>query len=142
MAQVTRSLIIALLLSVASGPGHAGGAAHAVSFRLWAELSPQQQVALAPITDDWNHMPASQQEKLLKVAKGYAGLSPKQQAVLQARLVAWAHMTPEQRMVARENYKKLLAMPAQSRLRVKQRWAEARGHEMAAPNAESGNRTQ
>ena len=142
MAKVTRSLILVLALLGVSGLGHAGGASHAANFRLWAELSAPEQLALAPLAADWNHFPAQQQEKLVKIAKGFAKLNPQQQQVLQIRLVAWTHMTPEQRMVARENYKKLLALPTPTQNRVKKSWAEARGLDGEPSAAEPEHRAQ
>lgn len=131
MATFARTLILLLILAGA-GQAQAAGSASAAGFRLWAELTPAEQLALAPIASDWNHLPAHQQERLIKVARGYPKLTPKQQQVLQARLVSWARMTPEQRKVARENYKQLLALPAPKQVQVKQRWSEARG---AQPHA-------
>jgi len=91
MAQIPRQLILGLGLMALIASAQAGG------FRLWAELSPLEQAALAPIASDWNHLPAQQQEKLIKVAKGFTKLTPKQRQVLHARLVNWTRMTPEQR---------------------------------------------
>ncbi len=125
MAQIPRQLILGLGLIALVASARAG------SFRLWAELTPQEQTALAPIASDWNHLPPRQQEKLIKVAQGFAKLTPRQQQVLHARLVNWTRMTPEQRKIARENYKKLLELPPQQQVQIKRRWLEARGVEAA-----------
>jgi hypothetical protein len=134
MAQIPRQLIVGLGLMALIASAQAGG------FRLWAELSPLEQAALAPIASDWNHLPAQQQEKLIKVAKGFTKLTPKQRQVLHARLVNWTRMTPEQRKIARENYKKLLELPLQQQVQIKRRWMEARGVEQTgeAPAADIG----
>jgi hypothetical protein len=124
MAQALRTLIF-LLAGLVGLPVEAAG------FKLWAELSPQEQAALAPIAEDWNHLPTLQQERLRKVAQGYAKLSPDKQRVLQSRLVAWARMTPEQRKSARANYQKLITLPVQAQHTVKRRWSEARGVQLS-----------
>jgi hypothetical protein len=121
MAQISRQLILCLLLLFTAGLAQSAG------FRLWAELTPQEQAALAPIAGDWNHLPAQQQAKLLKVAQGFAKLTPKQQQVLHMRLQSWTRMTPEQRKIARENYKKLLELPKTRQAQIKRQWQEARG---------------
>ncbi len=127
MAQGARQLTLGLMLLAMAGMAQAAG------FRLWSELSPQEQTALAPIAGDWNHMPAQQQEKLLKVAKDFAKLPPKQQQVLHIRLQSWVRMTPEQRKIARENYKKLLELPQEKQVQIKRRWMEASGSGLSVP---------
>jgi len=119
MAKVARQLILGLSLLAISGLPQAAG------FRLWSELPPEEQSALAPIASDWNHFPAQQQEKLLKVAKGYAKLSPKQQEVFHRRLQSWTRLTPEQRKIARENYRKLLQLPQEKQVQIKRKWMQA-----------------
>jgi hypothetical protein len=134
MAQVTRALIFVLAAFV-SLPAQAAG------FKLWAELSGQQQAALAPIAEDWNLLPEKQQERLLKVASGYADLSPHKQRILHSRLQAWARMTPEQRKVARSNYRKLITLPPQAQAQVKRHWSEVRGQASGSGPATPDSKT-
>ncbi|HNA83295.1 MAG TPA: DUF3106 domain-containing protein [Thiobacillaceae bacterium] len=122
MAQQTRHLSLALLLLTSA----CIGSAQAGSFRLWSELSPQEQTALSPIAAEWNHLPAQQQEKLTRIAKGFAKLSPAQQQTLQRRLPGWTRMSSEQRKVARQNYQKLMELPQAKQERIKRDWLEAR----------------
>jgi hypothetical protein len=131
MVKVARQLILAMALLAMAGLLQAAG------FRLWPELQPEEQHALAPIANDWNHFPAQQQEKLLKVAKGYAKLSPKQQEMFHRRLQSWTRLTPEQRKIARENYQKLLQLPQEKQVQIKRKWMQAQETRQAAPQVDA-----
>lgn len=113
-----RELILAAALLVTSLACHAGDVA-------WRDLSPREQAALAPLAGDWHHFPAEQKAKLRKVAQGYAKLAPPQQQLLQARLRAWSHMTPEQRRIARDNYRSIQALPKHDQIQLKQQWLDS-----------------
>lgn len=129
MAEVARQLILGMLLLALAGFTQAAG------FRLWAELAPEEQRALAPIAGDWNHFPAQQQEKLLRVAKNYGKLSPRQKELFHRRLQDWTRLTPEQRKIARSNYKKLMELPQSRQVQFKRQWTEARGIQQSDPQA-------
>jgi len=83
----------------------------------WAQLMPEQQQILAPLASDWNNFDATTRKKWLLTAKRYPKMKPEQQQRLQAQMRRWAELTPEQRRIARENYKKKREM-------VKRRWQE------------------
>lgn len=70
----------------------------------WAELTPAQQQALAPLSNEWDKLDPSRKKKWLEIAKKYSTMKPEDQLRLQTRMSAWAKLTPEQRRVARENY--------------------------------------
>lgn len=124
MAQFARTLILLLALG-SFGLARPAMATEQYVFHYWSELTAEQQKALAPVAEDWNNFPAKQQARLLKVAKGYGKLNAEQQRRVHARLKDWSQMTPEQRLLARQNYKKLIVLPQSKQVRVKQRWAQA-----------------
>ena len=108
-------------LSAGASPA---SAADAQVFHLWSELTAEQRAALAPLAADWNNFPVKQQARLLKVAKGFDKLSPAQRQRVHARLRDWAYMTPEQRSLARQNYKKLIELPARKQAQIKRHWTQ------------------
>ena len=73
----------------------------------WAELTPVQQQALAPLAASWNtSMSESQKRKWLEISKNYSALSPEGQATLTSRMNEWVALTPQQRAQARLNFGK------------------------------------
>lgn len=94
-------------------------------FRPWLALSQQERVALAPLASHWDKMPASQQEKLLVVARDYARLPPERQKLLHSRLSAWSRMTAEERQIARENFKKIQSLPKQDQASIRHQWLDS-----------------
>ena len=71
---------------------------------LWATLTPQQKLALAPLKPEWDKLDEIQKKKWLEIANKYASMKPDEQARVQERMQAWMKLTPEQRMQVRENY--------------------------------------
>ena len=51
-------------------------------------------------------------------------MNAEKQQRLQAQMRRWAELTPEQRRIARENYKKLTKQPPEKREVVKRKWHE------------------
>ncbi len=102
---------------------------------LWIELSIPQRTALAPIAYDWDHLPAQQRQKLLKVVKQFAKLSPRQQEIFYSRLQPWTRMTQRQRDAARDNFKRLQELPKPEQKQIKRLWTQTVGAESthAAP---------
>ncbi|MGV8805521.1 MAG: DUF3106 domain-containing protein [Polaromonas sp.] len=73
----------------------------------WAELTPTQQQALAPLATSWNtSMSESQKRKWLEISKNYSALSPEGQATLTSRMNEWVALSPQQRAQARLNFGK------------------------------------
>lgn len=91
----------------------------------WQALTPAQREALAPLADVWAQLPADQRASLLRLSAGYPRLNQRQRRLFHERLPYWAVLTPEQRSVARENYRRLSALPEQERARILQRWQGA-----------------
>lgn len=105
--------------------GLAAGVALAEAPTRWADLTPGEQAALAPLAQDWSRFPARQQERLRLVAKRYPELTPEQQLLLKKRLRAWSGLTSEQRQTARQNLRRIQTLPPEDQAKIKQRWLDA-----------------
>jgi hypothetical protein len=84
----------------------------------WAQLSPAQRTALAPLQRDWDQLDGPRKQKWLEVASRFGGMSPQRQERVRQRMNEWARMSPSQRSEARLNYqqsKKLLPQDRQAR---------------------------
>jgi hypothetical protein len=71
---------------------------------LWAELTPAQQQALAPLAGEWDKMDGFRKKKWLAIGNKYASMKPDEQQRVQERMRDWVKLTPEQRRIARESY--------------------------------------
>lgn len=91
----------------------------------WHQLTAAQQEALMPLAAIWDTLPAGQQKTLLELGRGYGGLDARRQRLFHERLLQWTLLTPAQRHLARENYRRLLDMPAAQQAQIKQRWQQA-----------------
>jgi hypothetical protein len=72
----------------------------------WPELTPPQQLALAPLALSWNTLSEVQKRKWLEISKNYAALSPEGQATLHSRMNEWVTLSHQQRAQARLNFGK------------------------------------
>lgn len=81
----------------------------------WSELSPQRQEALKPLAGEWDKLTDLGKKKWLVVADKYPTMKPDDQKRLQTRMGDWVKLTPEQRRVARENYKSVKAVPTEQK---------------------------
>jgi hypothetical protein len=85
----------------------AAAAKNAASKPLWAELTPMQQQALAPLASGWNTtISEPQKRKWLEISKNYPSLPPEGQANLHSRMNEWVTLSPQQRAQARLNFAK------------------------------------
>lgn len=126
---MARALIVAALVAVFCLFSKAGAAPVKVAANSavssvkpaprWAQLTPQQQQVLAPLAAEWDGFPDVQRHKLLGVAARYPKLTPQEQLRVQSRLQDWARLTPEQRRLARRNYKQLHELPQAERQALK-----------------------
>lgn len=82
-------------------PGSALGSDLAPAPR-WAELTPAQREALAPLSARFDGLDGGQRRKWRALANRYPSLSPDKQKIAQSRMLAWASMSPEQRAAARQ----------------------------------------
>lgn len=90
----------------------------------WAELSFEQKQILAPVSGEWDKMPAIQRKRLLGVVKRYPKMKPVEQQRIQTRLRDWSNLTPEERALARKQYEKLKELPPEKRQEVRKKWLE------------------
>ena len=101
----------------------------------WAQLTPEQQQVLAPLESDWKNFEDRRRKKWLLLAKRYPTMKPEEQQRLQTQMRDWVKLTPEQRRIARENYKKLAKQPPEKREAVKQKWQEDQQQKQATSKA-------
>ena len=72
---------------------------------LWSELNAAQREVLAPLESEWNGMPRTSKLSWLKLADRVPKMKPADREKAQARIKDWAALTPEQRRLARNNYR-------------------------------------
>lgn len=70
----------------------------------WADLTPEQQKALAPLASEWDHLPAARKKKWLAIGNKFATMSAAEQQRVHKRMSEWMQLTPQQRRVARDSY--------------------------------------
>ena len=92
----------------------------------WAELTPAQQQTLQPLAGEWDTLDAARRSKWLGIAKRYPAMSEIEQKRVQTRMSDWVKLTPDQRRVAREQYRKIGKLPPGKREAVTQQWEEYR----------------
>jgi predicted Fe-S protein YdhL (DUF1289 family) len=102
----------------------------------WAELTPVQQEALAPLSKDWNTLANKQQQHFIKLSNHYGKLTPEKKERLHKQLVAWSKLTPEQRKRAREKYIAFSKVPPEKREQVKQMLREQEARKAAASSVQ------
>ena len=72
----------------------------------WADLSPTEKHALAPLQANWAQMSEVSQTKWREVAKSYAKASPPAQDRMHTRMQELARMSAQERELAHKNYQK------------------------------------
>lgn len=90
----------------------------------WKQLSAQQRTALAPLSKDWDGLPDGRKQKWLGIARRYGSLNPVAQARLQDRMREWVALSPEQRALARDQYKKLRTASQEQKRELGLKWQE------------------
>jgi hypothetical protein len=83
---------------------------------LWVDLTEQQKNALAPFAPEWNTWPTAEKKSWVALADRLPSMSPERQEKARRRILEWANLTPEQRRVARANYRLAKERPAQKRV--------------------------
>ena len=109
----------------------------------WAKLTPEQQEALAPLSQDWNRMSDRQREKWIEIAKRFRTLSPEGRKRLHDRMADWVRLTPEQRQLARESYQNAKTLPPERKAQVWQQYqqlTEEQKKRLAADDKKQSNR--
>jgi hypothetical protein len=90
----------------------------------WAELTPAQQQTLQPLAGEWDTLDAARRVKWIGIAKRYPAMSEIEQKRVQTRMSDWVKLTPDQRRVAREQFRKIGKLPTARREVVTQQWEE------------------
>jgi hypothetical protein len=108
----------------------------------WVELTPAQQVVLAPLQNEWRDLDSSRRKKWVKVADSYPKMKPQEQQRLTARMQEWAKLTPDQRRVAREKYQTIKKLPPAKRQQVTAQWQQYQQSLAPKPEAEGGEPSQ
>ncbi len=72
---------------------------------LWIELTPAQQAALAPFAQQWNTWPAAEKRSWVGLADSLPRMDAAKREKALHRISEWAGMTPEERRIARANYR-------------------------------------
>ena len=90
----------------------------------WSELTVQQKIVLAPLADDWDSMEFYRQKKWLAIVVRFSGMTQNEQRRIQGQMQEWGKLTPEQRRLARENYKTAQQLPPEKKQELKQKWEE------------------
>ena len=70
----------------------------------WAELTPAQQQALAPLSATWRSLGEAHKRKWLALSENFAHMPAGEQARLHSRMTEWAVLSPQQRNQARLNF--------------------------------------
>ena len=90
----------------------------------WSDLTVPQRIVLAPLSDDWDSFENFRQKKWLGIAARFPGLAQEEQRRIQKQMQEWGKLTPEQRKIARENYKAAKQLPIEKKQELKQKWEE------------------
>lgn len=72
---------------------------------LWSELAPAQRGVLAALEAQWNALPRTSKRSWLQLADQVPAMKPAEREKALARIREWAALTPEQRRLARNNYR-------------------------------------
>ena len=91
---------------------------------MWSELSVQQKIILAPLSDDWDSMESFRQKKWLGIIDRFSAMTPAEQRRVQGQMQEWGKLTAEQRQLARENFKTVNQLPVEKKQELKQKWEE------------------
>ena len=93
----------------------------------WAELTADQQQILEPLKSEWDKMDRQPRIKWVGIAKRFPTMTAREQRRIQTRMERWAKLTPEQRAVARNNYRNNVgALPPEKKKELQVQWNEYR----------------
>lgn len=83
---------------------------------LWTDLKPRQREILAPLETRWNSLPAARKRAWVQLADRLPAMAPGERARALTRINEWAALTPEQRILARNNYRLAKTLPKDERV--------------------------
>lgn len=72
---------------------------------LWSDLSNEQQSALAAFEVEWNTWPTAEKKAWVTLADKLPSMSAQRREKAQRRILEWSNLSPEQRRLARANYR-------------------------------------
>jgi hypothetical protein len=84
----------------------------------WDKLTPDQKVALQPLSANWTSLTEGHKRKWLAVSANFVQFSPEDKTKLHSRMTEWASLSAKQREQARINFaqnKKLTASDKQAK---------------------------
>ncbi len=126
--------LVGLLWALGAGlPSIAGAAESAPAKRasllplvqpLWSDLTPEQQAVLEPFSEQWNVWSAADKRTWVRLADRVPGMSPEAREQTARRVREWASLTPEQRRLARQNYRLAKRLPPAQRQAQWERYRE------------------
>ena len=90
----------------------------------WVELTDAQRKVLWSLKDAWDQMDSFRRKKWLGIADRYRTMTPIEQERIQSHMSDWVRLAPEERMAAREQYKKLKKVAPEQRQILKEKWDE------------------
>ena len=87
----------------------------------WKKLRPDEKRALAPLAGEWGQLTEVQRGKWLLIAQQFDQLPAAEQQVMQQRMKSWVALSPTQRNQARLNFNLLQNVPKEEK---RSRWDE------------------
>lgn len=90
----------------------------------WSELSVEQKIVLAPLSDDWDSLEYYRQKIWIGIISRFPTMTPQEQQRIQVQMQEWGKLSPELRQLARENFKTASQLPLAKKQELKQKWAE------------------
>ena len=72
---------------------------------LWSDLTRSQQQILEPFSAQWNALPLTEKRAWADLARRFPKMPAEEQQRVSRRIADWAALTPEQRRIARANYR-------------------------------------
>jgi non-ribosomal peptide synthetase component F len=90
----------------------------------WSELTSQQRRVLAPLAKHWDGLESFRRKKWLGIARRYSVMTPEQQQRVSAQMKDWAALSPQDRIGAREKFKKQEKETPEQRAARRGKWAQ------------------
>jgi len=72
----------------------------------WSALTAEQRQALAPLATDWDSLDSSHKKKWLEIGNKFPAMQPEERSRIQRRMHEWSKLTPQQKYIARKNYRR------------------------------------
>ena len=90
----------------------------------WSELTVEQKIVLAPLSDDWDSLESYRQKKWLSIAARFASMSALEQGRIQSQMQTWGKLAPDERELARRNFLTANQLPSEEKQALRQKWLE------------------